>query len=328
MSASNLCNHSYTNRWVYFLFLVALLSCNKTNVPTSLNEFDVSYRILDIGNSYTDDVTMLLPHVVNGLHLKLPNFALYKAVRGGGSFRTWCNVYEDKDNNTYRVERVVGDLPTNVTTGESDPKDGSLFRALLKEEKWDLIIIHPLSNYAPYFSRWNEEGDSGGLDDLLAIIKKHQPDAKIGFYLVHSYSSDYHLNSENSSYSRWKLITASVEELCKQYDIDIIIPYGTAIQNLRLSSINNEYDLMRDGTHCGYGLCCYTASCCYYESLIAPLTGVHVLGMDVYYEVPNNQRRIQSSISVTKDNAIIAQKAAVAAVRSFHDCINPDTFIQ
>lgn len=311
-------------RFVYFIFFIIIFSrCDGTSDISNSFERD-GIRVLDIGNSYTDDVTMLLPHIVNSLNVDLPNFTLYKVVRGGASFRTWCDVYNNCDNQVYTVQHVIGDLPPIVKAREGKPMDGSLFRELLTNEKWDYVIIHPLSNYAPYYYKWNEDSLAGGLEDLLSIIHKNQPNVRIGTYLVHSYSSNYHLNIEKSSYNRWELIAKSISELKKQYDIDLIIPYGTAIQNLRASSLNNEYDLTRDGTHCGYGLCCYTAACCYYEAVLSPFTGVHVLGSDMLYDLPIQHRAIQSSIDVTKKNAIVAQMAAMAAMRDYLQCVNPE----
>ena len=282
-------------------------------------------KILDIGNSYTDDVTRMLPFLMGSLNIDLKDFVLYKAIRGGASLKSWCDVYNDIDEREYIIDRVVGELPVKVCPGKGIPKSGALFRALLSEEKWDIIIFHQLSDYSSDYLSWNDDKDSGGLEEFLSIIHKNQPNTKLGFYLIHSYSGDYEKNSERSSFERWQLIAGSVKQLCSNYNIDIVIPYGTAIQNLRLSALNDEHDLMRDGTHCGYGLCCYTAACCYYESLFSSRTGVYVLGHDDRFIVPGNQRGEQSSYDVTINNAYIAQLAATLAIKDMYECINPET---
>lgn len=186
---------------------------------------------------------------------------------------------------------------------------------------WDLIIIHQVSTYAPYYEEWKTKGPGGYLDELLSILKKHQPRAKIGFLLVHSYSSDYPLNKERSSYARWKLISESVRHLCEEYDINYVIPYGTAIQNVRSCSFNDKYDLTKDGSHCGEGLCKYTAACCYYESIIAPRVGISILNNPAKVICAGNSG---SYISVTSDNAIIAQRAAVLANNNWYECKDPE----
>jgi hypothetical protein len=122
------------------------------------------------------------------------------------------------------------------------------------------------------------------------------------------------------------LIANSVKRLCEDYDIDFVIPYGTAVQNLRSSSLNNEYDLTRDGLHCGYGLCCYTASCSYYESLIAPRSGISVLGNSARYDASFVTSEYPP-VSVTDENAPIAQNAAILAVKDWYSCKNPEEYL-
>lgn len=279
-------------------------------------------RILDIGNSYTDDATAFLPMLVEADKINLGGFNLYKAVRGGASFKSWYDVYNDNDiGHIYTVHKVLGESASGIPVGSSDGGDGRLFRNLISDVTWDLIIIHQVSSYAPYYDEWRTKGPGGYLDEFLSILKKHQPNAKLGFLLVHSYSSDYPSNKEKSSYNRWLLIADSVRRLCEDYDFDYIIPYGTAIQSVRSSSLNDKYDLTKDGSHCGIGLSRYTAACCYYESIIAPRTGVSVLGNSARYQVETKEF---NSIDVTDSNAPIAQIAAHLATKNWYQCINPE----
>ncbi len=281
-------------------------------------------RVLDIGNSYTNDATSLLPLIAQMSRSDLSTMCIYKCVRGGGSFKNWVDIYNNKDLKTYSISKVVGDLPANVQTGTGEKENGELFRYALTNENWDLIIIHQYSVYAPYYSKWSANNAAGYLDELISVIKKHQPNAKLGFLLIHSYWSGYKNNKENlSSYDRWQLIANSVKSFCEDYDVDIVIPYGTAIQNLRSSSLNNEYDLTRDGTHCGYGLAQYTAACCYYESIIAPRSGISVLGNSARIDV-SGKESMYPSVNVTDANASLAQISACLAVKDMYHSQNPE----
>ncbi len=282
-------------------------------------------RVLDIGNSYTLDATNLLPLIAEASKADLSTMCLYQCYRSGGSYKNWVDVYNDNDNaETYKISKVIGDLPANVKTGTGEAGDGQLFRDVLTNEKWDLIIIHQYSSYAPYYSMWNNDSAAGHLDELISIIREHQPNAEFGFLLVHSYWSEYKNNKEKSSFDRWQLIANSAKSFCEDYNIDFVIPYGTAIQNLRASSLNNEYDLTRDGTHCGYGLAQYTAACCYYESLIAPRCGISVLGNPARIDV-SDKTSTYPSVNVTDENAFIAQKAAYLATKDMYHCYNPES---
>ncbi len=300
------------------------LCFNITNATESVLR-KANLKVLDIGNSYTEDATDLLPSIVKSSGSDVSDMCLYKAIRGGASFKNWYDRYYEKDNRDYSISKVLGGLTANIKTGSEKGTCGSLFREALEKEKWDVIIIHQVSTYAPYYDKWATTEDSGYLNELLYLLKELQPQATIGFLLVHSYWDNYSGNTQESSYERWKLIANSVKRLTEDYDISFVIPYGTAVENLRSSSLNNKYDLTRDGTHCGFGLCRYTAACCYYERLIAPRSGISVLGNATRYDASKDSSQYPAT-SVTDENAEIAQKAAILAVKNWNSCLNPEFF--
>jgi len=312
-------------RYLYCFIVSILLSLPVTAENAVLKKAEL--RVLDIGNSYTTGATRLLPLITTASKTDLSTMCLYQCYRSGASFKNWVDIYNDKDTTkTYSITKVVGGLSANVQTGKGEAGDGRLFRDVLTNEKWDLIIIHQYSRYAPYYSKWNSNSSAGYLDELISVIKEHQPNAELGFLLVHSYWSGYERNTEQSSYDRWQLIANSAKSFCEDYDVDFVIPYGTAIQNLRLSSLNNEYDLTSDGTHCGYGLAEYTAACCYYESLIAPRCGISAVGNSARIDVSDKESKYPS-VNVTDENALIAQVAAYLATKDMYHCQNPEDSI-
>ena len=292
------------------------------NPPLDLQK--ETLRVLDIGNSYTDDATHYLPLLTEASGIDVSDMCLYKAVRGGASFKNWCDIYDDKDTtSSYAISKVIGGLNANIS-GKAAKGNGEKFRNTLSDNEWDLIIIHQVSTYAPYYERWEENSDAGHLSDFLRLIRKHQPQATIGFLLVHSYWDDYSKNKEKSSLERWKLIAESAKKLSADYNIDFIIPYGTAIENLRASSLNNEYDLTIDGTHCASGLADYTAACCYFQSLLAPRYGISILGNTARWKDNGETGKFPNSIvDVTDINYFIAQKAASIAIQNWSECIDP-----
>lgn len=280
-------------------------------------------RILDIGNSYTVDTTHYLPQIVNAAGIDVSDMCIYTAIRSSGSFKTWVDTYYDADTKGYSISKLIGGLTAN-TTGTSEAGNGEKFRNTLANNEWDVIIIHQVSNYAPYYEEWKGKEESGYLDEFIRIIRKHQPNAAIGCLLVHSYWTGFSANKEGSSKERWRLIAESTKKFAKDYGIDFIIPYGTAIQNLRETSLNNEYDLTVDGTHCANGIADYTAACTYYQSVIAPRYGGSVLGNSARIEVEQTGTYPSSEISVTDDNALICQKAAFIACYDRYEVNNPE----
>lgn len=323
------------NFFKYYLdgSLVDFKPLGKTNIDVFapkmfnpiLNLKKEQLRILDIGNSYTQDSTHYIPEIVSAAGIDVSDMCLYTAIRGSGSFKTWYDCYYNKDSLTYGIGKVVGGLSADIS-GTADVGNGEKFRNTLTNNEWDLIIIHQVSSYAPYFDRWEENNNAGYLSKFIRLLRKHQPQATIGFLLVHSYWSGYSGNTEKSSLERWKLIAESAMKLRANYGIDFIIPYGTAIQNLRASSFNNEYDLTADGTHCANGIADYTAACAYYQSLFAPRYGVNILGNTARIDVEQTETYPSSDISVTDENAETCQKAAFLACYNWYECQNPENF--
>ena len=258
-------------------------------------------KVLDIGNSYTIGATSLLPLVAEASGADLSSICVYQCERGGASFKNWVDIYNDNDSKAYSFTKVVGGLSSNVRTDLGKAGDGKLFRDVLTNETWDIIIIHQVSTYAPYYSSWNTNSAAGYLDEFISLIKENQPSVKLGFLLVHSYWSGYSGNTEHSSYDRWQLIANSARSFCEDYGVDFVIPYGTAI------------------------LAEYTAACCYYESLIAPRCGISVLGNSARIDVSDKESKYPS-VNVTDENALIAQTAAYLATQDMYRCQNPEDY--
>lgn len=323
----------YIGSFLFILGFICIGSCSKDPIKDDITEWNEStfsptllkksLKVLDIGNSYSDGASSMLPVIVTSCGANVEDMCLYQIIRGGGSFKNWCDIYNDSDNHSYYFRRVLGGVDVHIKTEEASAGDGELFRRVLTEVDWDIIILHQVSTYAPYYDLWKGKDAGGYLDELLDIIRRHQPKTELGFILVHSYWDEYSGNKEKSSLARWEKIAYSVQQLQKDYCMNIIIPYGTAVENLRASSYNNEYDLTMDGTHCGYGLCQYTAACCYYESLIAPRSRISCYGSFPQVDVSNKSSKYPA-VNVTRANSIVAQRAAILACKNMFQCLNPE----
>lgn len=269
------------------------------------------FRVLDIGNSYTDNSTCYMRELIEDLGLDTSNVCLYRTIFSGGSFKNWQEVYYDADTTTYYVQKVFGNISCNGINDSESCTGSEALKKLLCDNQWELIVIHQASRYAPYYSTWLSNSDSGYLEELLEIIRKNQPEAEIGTHLIHSYSSKSPYNKEKlSSQKRWRLIASSIRRMVEQHDISLVIPYGTVIERLRTTSLNNKQGLLSDGTHLSPGLARYAATCCYYESVFAP-----------YFEksMAGNTLRPEGYPSVDDISAIMVWEAVTKA------CENPYT---
>lgn len=279
-------------------------------------------KVLDIGNSYTEDSQSYVGYILDAIQ-KNTGFSLYAAIRGSGSFKSWYDCYKDADTRDYRIYNKAGDTLENVG-GNGIAGDGSLFRDTLTNVRWDVIIIHQASGYANDFSQWGGHGDGGYLQELIQILRKTNPQATIGCLLTHSYRSSYASNTEKSSVKRWENIALATKQLKQNYGIDFIIPYGTAVQNLRASSLNDENEFSTDGTHMADGLADYTAACCYYQSLFAPRFGISILGNS--FRRTSFDESVAGVLNINDSNALVAQKAAMLATYNMWEIMNPDEY--
>ena len=248
---------------------------------------------------------------------------MYRAFRPSASFKTWVDCWNDSDNENYSVDFCAGTALDGIS-GSGRASDGALFRKTLQSVKWDIILIHQVSTYSNDYSLWEGDGAGGCLQELIRIIRVTNPQATIGYLMTHSYRGTYWANSEGSSYQRWRNIADATKQLKLEYDIDFIIPYGTAVQNLRASSLNDSYEFSEDGTHMGAGLGDYVAGCCYFESLLAPRYGVSIFGNT--FRVTNLDESKGGRRNITDQTAVVAQKAAILATLDMWNVSDPDDY--
>lgn len=290
------------------------------NPPVDFHKADL--KVLDIGNSYTQDAQTYLPQIVQAAGIS-KDFSLYMAYRGRGSYKSWVDCWNDRDTEEYRIEFCTGTQIQGIS-GYGSASNGALFRKSLESVKWDIILIHQVSTYSNDYSLWEGDGPGGYLTELIHIIRKTNPQATIGYLMTHSFRGTYWENTEKSSLKRWENIVEATKQLKAEYGIDFIIPYGTAVQNLRASSLNDTYEFSEDGTHLGSGLGDYVAGCCYYQSLLAPRYGVSILGNS--FRITNLDESVNGRKNVNDKTAHVAQKAAMLATYNMWDLSNPDDY--
>lgn len=290
------------------------------NPPVNFHKADL--KVLDIGNSYTQDAQTYLPQIIKASGID-NDFSLYRAFRPSASFKTWVDCWNDSDNENYSIDFCAGTALDGIS-GSGSASDGALFRKALQSVKWDIILIHQVSTYSNDYSLWEGDGAGGYLQELIRIIRVTNPQATIGYLMTHSYRGTYWANSEGSSYQRWRNIADATRQLKLEYDIDFIIPYGTAVQNLRASSLNDSYEFSEDGTHMGAGLGDYVAGCCYFESLLAPRYGVSILGNA--FRLTDLDESKGGRRNITDQTAVVAQKAAILATLDMWNVSDPDDY--
>lgn len=114
---------------------------------------------------------------------------------------------------------------------------------------------------------------------------------------------------------------AGIPAITQYGGIDFVIPYGTAVQNLRATSLNDGSDFSTDGTHLADGLGDYVAACCYWQSMFAPRFGSIVGNTFRKTDLDENTKGVKN---ITDETASIAQKAAMWATYNWYEVVNPE----
>lgn len=215
-----------------------------------------SLKVLAIGNSFSEDA---LRH-------------MYQIARSAGASEIVLgNLYIGSCNlNTHWTNaknNVAGYEYQKNSNGSWSTTKGQTMESGLKDENWDFIVLQQVSGLSGVESTYNSD-----LTNLIAYVnsKKTNPEAKLAWHMTWAYQSDSNhwdfWRYEGNQMTMYNAIVSTVQnKVVTNQDIDIIIPSGTAIQNLRTSTIGDT--LTRDGYHLSYYLGRYVAGLTWLKAL-------------------------------------------------------------
>ena len=120
------------------------------------------------------------------------------------------------------------------------------------------------------------------LAQLVEIVRWHCPNA--GACIAWQQTWAYARTSDHGDFGRYEksqqlmfgAIVDAVRQLQAASSVEVVIPSGTAIQNLRSTDLCDSLDLTRDGYHLSLGAGRYTAACAWFQTLVAPAFGINV----------------------------------------------------
>ena len=253
-------------------------------------------RILGIGNSFTDDGMEYLPDLLAAAGIE--NVILGRISLGGCSLERHCREYAaDTDCYTYRK--------STHNRWVTAPKKARL-RDGIADERWDIVIIQQVSGKAGIYLTYGP-----WLGHLVEIVRLHCPNAGacIGWQQTWAYSTDSQ-HGDFKRYDRNQLlmyegIITAVKQLMDETSIEVVVPTGTAIQNLRSMQPADWADVTRDGYHLNFRTGRYTAACTWFQTLVAPALGS---------TVTENECRLQGTPhELTEEEAKLCRQAAQRA---------------
>lgn len=286
-------------------------------------------KILDIGNSFSLDPQSYLAEFIAADGLDLSKFGLYRAIRSGGSFKTFVDSWHGIDSQGYEVGKALSNCLDITIVGETKQER---LQYAIKNIKWDVIIIHQVSNYSNNPEMWDGDTEGGYLVEFMRILRTYQPNAMIGQLMPHS---SYH-TSNGYTQNFWEGVCDGVRWLVSNYGMDFVIPVGTAIENLRASNLKTtaiKYGFSRDKHHLAFGLARYVASATYYHSLFGLRFAKSVYESTSLHSITDAERAASDntypdeSVSVTALNAPIAKMCAILACENMYKIQNPNNIV-
>ncbi len=245
-------------------------------------------KILAIGNSFSEDaVEQYLYGLADAEGISVVIGNLY--IPGCSLERHKLNV--EKDSAAYEYRKIVNGVRNN--------QPGISLEYAIQDEDWDYISLQQVSGRSGKFKTFK-----ASLPTLIKYVKDKATNNNMQLVLHQTWA--YAQNSTHSAFpdyksdqlNMYKAIVHAVFKAAHKFNIDIVVPSGTAVQNGRITYVGDTFN--RDGYHLNLTYGRYTASCAWFEKIF----GLSVIGNSF---VPKG---------VDENIIKIAQEAAHAAVLS------------
>ena len=269
-------------------------------------------KVLFIGNSFNVDATAHLPGMLaaDGTRRVL----MGRTYHGGCTLPQYDDNYEASDFCSYRVCRP------GESEWDGDEEYDTNLKYAVEAEDWDVVTFMEYTGNSCCWS-WTEE-EKGHINSLIRRIFDAHPDKRptVMFMLTQTFAAQSDLVSRyfgGDQMEMYGTITDFARNLLDDTCIDDVIATGTAVQNLRTSSLNDDpaQDLSRDGFHLDYGVSRYAAACTVFYNIFEPCLGLDLSGNTYRYDV-KLEHSTAHSIPVTDDNVEICRYAARAATEN------------
>ena len=291
----------------------SLTSAKYQNNPLPL--WKDTLKVLAIGNSFTQDPTEYLGSIVTHSGIDKSKLCVYIAIQSNASLETWVDNYDDEA--TLNITRMAGDVKVGVET--SGKISGTLEQHLAHD--WDVVVLQQVSTSSNDYSTFEPY-----LSKLVGYIREKCTNQKvsIAWQLTWSDKSD-NSGSAPKDFAGWQSICETVQEMVVRNGINIVIPTGTAIQNARTTTTFGSHNgyMTRDGHHLAYGVGRYIAACTWFQTLIAPMFNVSIIGNTATIDV-SSQTSDYDAVSVTNENKGLCQRCAFDATIDMYNVTTHD----
>lgn len=233
------------------------------------------YKILAIGNSFSQDATRYLYQVARsqGVNMKVVNLYI------GG-----CPLSYHYRNTLSAEKRYMSEI-NGYTSGFRTSIEGALLTE--DEHGWDCVTFQQVSSQSINYDTYQPY-----LNELSAFVKKYMPHTKQYIHETWAYTSDKlaSLGYENQK-DMYNDLKKAYKKAYEEIKADGYIPSGTAIQNLIANGVENTH---RDGYHLSLGIGRLTAAIVWYSII----TGNKVESLNGFndFDEPVSEEEIKIAI--------------------------------
>ena len=207
----------------------------------SLPKNPQTLKVLHVGNSFADQPISKLQMWFDAMGIE--NVIYCIVMRAGGSlYQHYNSIINDEpydENSAFRIYKNINGETTYI--GNADPTDKSgntttsnqiKLSDCLQFTDWDVITFQQASFVS---GKW--ETIEPYLPTLIKYARYYCPNSgvKIGWQMTWAYAKGYTgLSSYNNSQTKmYNGIIQCAKNVCSYYDIDLIVPNGVVVQNLR-----------------------------------------------------------------------------------------------
>ncbi|MBQ7718392.1 MAG: DUF4886 domain-containing protein [Clostridia bacterium] len=197
-----------------------------------------SLKVLAIGNSFSVDAMQWLYNVLTDMGVE--------EVVLGNLYVSGCSLGTHASNAKNNSEAYTYYKCSKDTNGEWQKAKTTMLYGI-EDEDWDYITMQQASGQSGLPSSYEPS-----LSYLIDYVKAKRPNAKLLWHMTWAYQGDSthasfinYGKSQNVMYR--SILNAVNQNIVNNSSFDGIIPCGTAVQNMRTSSIGDN--MTRDGYH-------------------------------------------------------------------------------
>lgn len=302
-----------------------------TDINNPTNALPVrSFNVLCYGNSFTEDAMGYVPMILNSIAPDV-KVTIGVAYLGGCSlqqhlanFRGETVVDGEKE---YKPQRYI--YYKSVNGGPWTAHRNKDADAVFNDMDWDVVTFQ--QNGSMSFRDWSQV-IWPHLSELTEIVKARKSDVTLGWILIHG---AYGASDAGFEYY-WRGTADNAQKTAEAIDC-VVFPYGTAVQNLRLTPARelgdgSAHNMTVDNGHLQEGIGCYCAA------LTNALIILHLAGVDdvdimedstvidaasIHRMNVPGQHPGTGVIGMTPDHILAAKHSALSAIANPYTLTSP-----